>query len=77
MARHIFAQILNAIYFLHSHGVCHRDLKPSNIMVTDENIVKICDFNISKFSENFKSFSFFAGKKIKMLTYTGINDVLY
>jgi cyclin-dependent kinase len=31
--KHIISQILNGIFFLHSHSVMHRDLKPDNILV--------------------------------------------
>jgi calcium/calmodulin-dependent protein kinase I len=35
-ARTIFAQILNAIKYMHAHGVCHRDLKPNNILAKED-----------------------------------------
>ena len=31
-AGRIFKQILDAVNYLHAHGVCHRDLKPENIL---------------------------------------------
>ena len=35
-ARHYFLQLLQAIHFLHSHGVCHRDISTHNLMVDKE-----------------------------------------
>lgn len=30
-----FKQILLAIHYMHSNGVCHRDLKPNNILASN------------------------------------------
>ena len=39
--------ILNALDYIHHHGVAHRDLKPENIMVDAEDRIKIIDFGIA------------------------------
>jgi len=36
------------VAYLHGQGVCHRDLKPDNIVVSDNGIVKLLDFNVAK-----------------------------
>ncbi|KAI2641393.1 kinase-like protein [Hypomontagnella submonticulosa] len=37
-AKNTCRQIVEAIHFLHSHGICHGDLKPGNILMTIEGI---------------------------------------
>ncbi|MGH7884076.1 MAG: serine/threonine-protein kinase [Thermodesulfobacteriota bacterium] len=44
----ISEKILDALQYLHNKGIVHRDLKPSNIMFTENGIVKVTDFGISK-----------------------------
>ena len=44
----IFTQMVLGIQALHSLRIMHRDLKSANIFLTDENIVKVGDLNVSK-----------------------------
>jgi len=46
-ALRITLSILDALDYIHSHGVVHRDLKPENIMVDPEDHIKLIDFGIA------------------------------
>jgi len=58
---------------MHNVGVCHRDLKPNNILASnDGKIVKITDFNVSKFiDKGKKQYTGLSKENYKMWTYTG------
>ena len=44
----ILYNLLCSLNYLHSVNVMHRDMKPSNILVTDDCMIKICDFGLSR-----------------------------
>jgi eukaryotic-like serine/threonine-protein kinase len=39
--------VLDALDYIHTHGVVHRDLKPENIMVDENDNIKLIDFGIA------------------------------
>jgi len=43
----ITLRILDALDYIHSHGVVHRDLKPENVMVGEQDNIKLIDFGIA------------------------------
>lgn len=48
LARKFFQQLITAVDFCHSRGVCHRDLKLENILLDPNGTnVKICDFGLA------------------------------
>jgi serine/threonine protein kinase len=46
-AARITINILNALEYIHTHGVVHRDLKPENVMVDANDNIKLIDFGIA------------------------------
>lgn len=47
----LFKQIMSAICYCHSQGICHRDLKPENLLFLnneDNSPLKVIDFGLSK-----------------------------
>ena len=47
----IFKQLISAVSYCHSQGICHRDLKPQNIVFLNkspDSPIKIIDFGLSK-----------------------------
>ncbi|KAI7863355.1 kinase-like domain-containing protein [Spinellus fusiger] len=42
-------QLLRALAFIHSLGICHRDIKPQNILIDPvTGLLKLCDFGSAK-----------------------------
>lgn len=50
----LFAQLAQAISYLHRRGIIHRDIKPANVIVV-ENQVKVLDFGLSGIIERNQS----------------------
>src|SRR5262245_20380659 len=46
----IVRQLLDALSSAHRQGIVHRDIKPANILLTDDGMVKVTDFGISRVS---------------------------
>ena len=48
-AKIFISQVLFALQYVHSLGICHRDLKPENLLLDQYGMVKISDFGLSRF----------------------------
>ena len=41
-------QLLNGLKGIHHKNIAHRDLKPENVLLSQDGVIKICDFGSSK-----------------------------
>jgi testis-specific serine kinase len=44
----LFKQMISAVDYIHSQGVCHRDIKCENILLDENFVVKLIDFGFAK-----------------------------
>ena len=50
----VMEQLLNAVSYIHKHGIIHNDLKPENILITNsDDDVKLLDFGLSENDAHF------------------------
>ena len=47
-----FQELMAAINYIHSVGVCHRDLKPENLLIDYDGSLKMVDFGLSNMYEH-------------------------
>ena len=47
ICRFYFKQLLEAIHYMHTHGITHRDLKPENLMLDANYNLKVIDFGFA------------------------------
>ena len=40
--------ICQGLLYLHGKELIHRDIKPSNILLTEQNIIRLADFGLSR-----------------------------
>lgn len=52
VARRYFQQLIAAVDYCHSRGVCHRDLKPENLLLDENGNLKVSDFGLSALAES-------------------------
>ncbi|CAB4284915.1 unnamed protein product [Prunus armeniaca] len=52
VARKYFQQLISAVDYCHSRGVCHRDLKPENLLLDENENLKVSDFGLSALGES-------------------------
>ncbi|GKV02251.1 hypothetical protein SLEP1_g14708 [Rubroshorea leprosula] len=51
-ARKYFQQLICAVDYCHSRGVCHRDLKPENLLLDEQGNLKVSDFGLSALAQS-------------------------
>ena len=65
-AQHYAIQIKDGLKYLLSKSIIHRDLKPQNILVSDDNLLKICDFGFARHFNTDMMFGTICGSPLYM-----------
>ena len=52
IAVRLIDQLLSAVEYLHSVGICHRDIKLENILLSRHGGIKLCDFGLASITFN-------------------------
>ncbi|KAL6107596.1 cdkl5 [Pungitius sinensis] len=47
-ARSYIYQLIRAIHWCHKHDIVHRDIKPENLLISSEDVLKLCDFGFAR-----------------------------
>ncbi|XP_072293969.1 cyclin-dependent kinase-like 5 isoform X2 [Eucyclogobius newberryi] len=47
-ARSYIFQLIKAIHWCHKHDIVHRDIKPENLLISSEDVLKLCDFGFAR-----------------------------
>ncbi len=47
-ALEVFRQVVEAVGYIHDHGIVHRDLKANNVKIAGDGAVKLLDFGIAR-----------------------------
>lgn len=47
-AKLVLWQMVHALVYLHNAKIVHRDIKPANVLMTNEGVVKLCDFGFAR-----------------------------
>ena len=48
MVKKFMAQLVEGIYYCHSHRILHRDLKPQNLLIDRDGNLKLGDFGLAR-----------------------------
>ncbi|CAG9464648.1 unnamed protein product [Pedinophyceae sp. YPF-701] len=50
----LLQQLLHAVEFLHDRWTVHRDIKLSNLLMTNQGVLKLCDFGLARYFRAYK-----------------------
>ncbi|KAL3118757.1 hypothetical protein niasHT_009605 [Heterodera trifolii] len=78
----VFAQIADAVRYIHTKNIIHRDLKPPNVLMKKNNQAKLTDFGLSRQQDGGSRANTVCGtpyymspERIRELVYTAKSDV--